>query len=103
MFKPHIQKLVRLQTSDNRDIKRGILLDRNERVENCNEITYRKIVRSISRFSINATPDIQNLYKNLSKFFKISKDHIYIGQGITELMSQIIFISATIYFCTTQS
>ena len=91
MFKPHIQKLVRLQTSENRDIKRGILLDRNERVENYNEITYRKIVRSISRFSINATPDIQNLYKNLSKFFKISKDHIYIGQGITELMSQIIF------------
>ena len=55
MFKPHIQKLVRLQTSENRDIKRGILLDRNERVENYNEITYRKIVRSISRFSINAT------------------------------------------------
>ena len=90
MFKPHIQKLVRLQTSENRDIKK-VLLDRNERVENYNEITYRKIVRSISRFSINATPDIQNLYKTLSKFFKISKDHIYIGQGITELMSQIIF------------
>ena len=64
MFKPHIQKLERLQTSENRDIKKGVLLDRNERVENFNEDTHRKIIKSISRFSINATPDIQNLYKN---------------------------------------
>ncbi len=91
MYKPHIQKLIRLQTSENRDIKKGVLLDRNERVENYNEITYKKIIKSISRFSINATPDIQNLYKSLSKTFKVSKDHIYLGQGITELMSQIIF------------
>ncbi len=91
MFKPHIQKLERLQTSENRDIKKGVLLDRNERVENFNEDTYRKIIKSISRFSINATPDIQNLYKNLSKFFNVNKSNIYIGQGITELMSQIIF------------
>ena len=91
MFKPHIQKLERLQTSENRDIKKGVLLDRNERVENFNEDTYRKIIKSISRFSINATPDIQNLYKNLSKFFNVNKNNIYIGQGITELMSQIIF------------
>ena len=40
MFKPHIQKLKRLQTSENRDIKKGVLLDRNERVENFNEDTY---------------------------------------------------------------
>ena len=91
MFKPHIQKLERLQTSENRDIKKGVLLDRNERVENFNEDTYRKIIKSISRFSINATPDIQNLYKNLSKFFNVNKSNIYIGKGITELMSQIIF------------
>ena len=91
MFKPHILKLERLQTSENRDIKKGVLLDRNERVENFNEVTYRKIIKSISRFSINATPDIQNLYKNLSKFFRVKKNNIYIGQGITELMSQIIF------------
>ena len=52
MFKPHIQKLERLQTSENRDIKKGVLLDRNERVENFNEDTYRKIIKSISRFSI---------------------------------------------------
>ena len=90
-FKTHINKLVRIQTSENRDIKKGVLLDRNERVENFDEGTYKKILKSISRYSINATPDIQDLYKLLSKTFKINKKNIYIGQGITELMSQIIF------------
>ena len=89
-FKNHINKLVRVQTSENRDIKNGILLDRNERVESFDNKTYKKILKSISRYSINATPDIQALYKKLSKTFKIKKENIYIGQGITELMSQII-------------
>ena len=61
MFKSHIQSLVRLQTSENRDIKKGVLLDRNERVENYNKETYRKIIKSICRFAINAPHDIQNL------------------------------------------
>ena len=90
-FKTHIDNLVRLQTSQNRDIERGVLLDRNERVENFDKQTFDKILKSISRFSINATPDVQDLYKSLSKTFKIKKENIYIGQGITELMSQIIF------------
>ena len=72
-FKNHINKLVRVQTSENRDIKNGILLDRNERVESFDNKTYKKILKSISRYSINATPDIQALYKKLSKTFKIKK------------------------------
>ena len=91
MLKPHIQKITRVQTSENRDVVNGTLLDRNERVESFNDKTYRSIIKNISRFSLNATPDIQNLYKNLSKFFRVKKNNIYIGQGITELMSQIIF------------
>ena len=50
-FKTHINKLVRIQTSENRDIKKGVLLDRNERVENFDEGTYKKILKSISRYS----------------------------------------------------
>ena len=90
-FKSHINKLVRLQTSQNRDIKNGVLLDRNERVDCFDKNTFKQIIKSISRFSINATPDIQGLYEKLSKTFKVKKENIYIGQGITELMSQIIF------------
>ena len=91
MLKPHIQKIIRVQTSENRDVVNGTLLDRNERVESFNDKTYRSIIKNISRFSLNATPDIQNLYKKISKLFKIKIYNIYIGQGITELMSHIIF------------
>ena len=91
MLKPHIQKIIRVQTSENRDVVNGTLLDRNERVESFNDKTYRSIIKNISRFSLNATPDIQNLYKKISKLFKIKIHNIYIGQGITELMSHIIF------------
>ena len=91
MLKPHIQKITRVQTSENRDVVNGTLLDRNERVESFNDKTYRSIIKNISRFSLNATPDIQNLYKKISKLFKIKIHNIYIGQGITELMSHIIF------------
>ena len=64
-FKTHIDNLVRVQTSQNRDIERGVLLDRNERLENFDKKTFDKILKSISRFSINATPDVQDLYKSL--------------------------------------
>jgi histidinol-phosphate aminotransferase len=90
-FKTNINSLVRVQTSENRDVINGTLLDRNERVESFNDKTYRSIIKNISRFSLNATPDIQNLYKKISKLFKVKKHNIYIGQGITELMSHIIF------------
>ena len=78
-FKSHINKLVRLQTSQNRDIKNGVLLDRNERVESFDKNTFKQIIKSISRFSINATPDIQGLYERLSKTFKVK--NIYIDPG----------------------
>lgn len=90
-FKSNINSLVRVQTSENRDVVNGLLLDRNERVESFNDNTYKSILKNISRFSLNATPDIQGLYKKISKFFKVKKENIYIGQGITELMSHLIF------------
>ena len=90
-LKSNRDSLIRVQTSENRDVVNGLLLDRNERVESFNDNTYKSILKNISRFSLNATPDIQNLYKKISKFFGIKKENIYIGQGITELMYHLIF------------
>ena len=90
-FKSNIDSLIRIQTSENRDVKNGVLLDRNERVESFDDKTYKSIFKNISKFSLNATPDIQDLYRKISKFFNIKRENIYIGQGITELMSHIIF------------
>tara|TARA_B100001996_G_scaffold369990_1_gene343979 strand:+ start:172 stop:1251 length:1080 start_codon:yes stop_codon:yes gene_type:complete len=90
-LKKHIQNLNRIQTSQNRDLKKGVLLDRNERVDYFDEKTFKKITKSISRFSLNATPDISQLYKQLANYHKISASNIYVAQGITEIMSHILF------------
>ena len=91
MFKKNIQDLVRVQTSQNRDIEKGIILDRNERVDSYNSQTFKKILNNISKNSLNATPDISSLYEKISKFHNLKKNNIYITQGITECMSHIMF------------
>ena len=90
-YKNHINSLTRLQTSLSRDVENGTLLDRNERVDYFNNKTFKKIISNISKFSLNATPDITNLYKQISKYHQKKASNIYIAQGITEIMSHILF------------
>ena len=91
MFKKHIVSLKRYQTSENRDVLNGIILDRNERADHYSQKEFNKILKEIPRYAINATPDITPLYKKLATFHKLRKENIYITQGITECMSQIIY------------
>ena len=72
-------------------MENGTLLDRNERVDYFNNKTFKKIISNISKFSLNATPDITNLYKQISKYHQKKASNIYIAQGITEIMSHILF------------
>ena len=90
-YKSHINNLIRLQTSLSRDIKNGTLLDRNERVDCFDNKTFKKIIGNISKFSLNATPDITNLYKQISNYHNLKVSNIYIAQGITEIISHILF------------
>ena len=91
LFKDHQNKLVRLQTSQNRDLKNGIILDRNERADSYNNLDFKKALNSFSINSFNATPDISALYKKIANLHKVKTNNIYITQGITECMSHVIF------------
>jgi len=91
MLKKHIESLVRIQTSLNRNIEKGIILDRNERVDLFDKTTFKKIIKSISKYSLSATPNISFLYEKISKFHGLKKNNIYITQGITECISHIMF------------
>jgi len=90
-FKSNIKKLNRIQTSQNRDLEKGIVLDRNERVDYFDQKTFSKITKNISRYSLNTTPDISSLYKKIAKFHQVKTNNIYVAQGITECMSHIMF------------
>ena len=46
-LKSNIDSLIRVQTSENRDVVNGLLLDRNERVESFNDNTYKSILKNI--------------------------------------------------------
>jgi histidinol-phosphate aminotransferase len=91
LFKRHINNLERLQTSQNRDLINGILLDRNERADSYSNLAFKKVLKSFSKNSFNATPDISQLYKVIASLHKLKTNNIYITQGITECMSHIIF------------
>jgi len=91
MFKKHIVSLKRYQTSENRDVLNGIILDRNERADHYSQKQFNEILKEIPKYAINATPDITPLYEKLASFHKLKKKNIYITQGITECMSQIIY------------
>lgn len=90
-FKQHIEKITRRQTSQNRDLLKGIMLDRNERVDFFEKKEFKKVVNNFALTSFNATPDISLLYKKIALSHNLNRDNIYITQGITECMAHIIF------------
>ena len=91
ILKKNINKLKRIQTSLNRNLEKGITLDRNEKVDYFSSKIHANVMRSISRHSLNTTPDITSLYEKIAKFHGQKKTNIYIAQGITECISQILF------------
>ena len=80
-FKIHQDRLVRLQTSQNRDLKKGIILDRNERADSYKSSDFKKALNSFSINSFNATPDISQLYKEIAKLHKVNRNNIYIKRS----------------------
>ena len=91
MFKKNIQNLTRIQTSQKRDVEKGIILDRNERADSYNLKDLKRVYSNFSKNSFNATPDVSKLYDKIANLHKLKESNIYITQGITECISHIIF------------
>ena len=91
IYKSNILNLKRVQTSVNRNLFKGLNLDRNERVDLFSEKIQKEIRSKLSKHIFNVTPDISSLYKNLARYLKIKVFNIYLTQGITEAIFQILF------------
>jgi len=83
-YKPHLVNLVRKKTSVGRDLDRGLCLDRNERVGNFPDNIIDDIYKNIPKSALSAYPDTDSLYKSIADWLKISKEKIYVTNGITE-------------------
>lgn len=84
MFKSHISRMQRYQTSEGRDLDNGIRLDRNEKVSNFPQNMLDKIWETFSGYSLSASPDSTSLYQKISETLNIDRDKIFITNGITE-------------------
>ena len=76
-FKKNIDNLVRKQTSQNRDIINGIVLDRNEKVSYFDNKTITSIKSELSKYDLNTIPETYSLYKAISKFHKTQTKNIF--------------------------
>ena len=84
LFKDHIKKLNRYQTSEGRDLESGLRLDRNERVSNLPEEVLKDIFSGFRPYALAAHPESDFLYDKISSHIGFSKEHIYITSGITD-------------------
>jgi histidinol-phosphate aminotransferase len=72
----------RLRIPENRDLDKGIRLNRNERVENFPKNLLEKIFKQAKNYDLGKYPDQELIYKHLSKYLKIKKQNILLSSGI---------------------
>ena len=90
--KKKINIISRIRILENRDLKKGIRLNRNERVENFEKNILLKIFKDSKDYDLGKYPDQSNIYDVLSKFLKLKKENILITSGIDGSIKNILEI-----------
>ena len=80
--RPTVNIVPRVRIAENRDLDKGIRLNRNERVENFDKKIYLKIFKSLKKYDLGKYPDQSEIYDTLSAYLKVSEDEILISSGI---------------------
>tara|TARA_Y100000590_G_scaffold470639_1_gene667265 strand:- start:4153 stop:5229 length:1077 start_codon:yes stop_codon:yes gene_type:complete len=78
----HLKNLKRFRVSEGRNLKLGLRLDRNEKVDNWPEDFINKVLESKPEGFFSMYPEITPLYKKLSEHLKVSDKQILITSGI---------------------
>ena len=77
-----VNTISRIRIQENRDLKNGIRLNRNERVENFEKNILLKIFKNSNLYDLGKYPDQSKIYKTLSKFLNQKEENIIITSGI---------------------
>jgi histidinol-phosphate aminotransferase len=78
----HLTKINRLRVSEGRDLKYGLRLDRNEKVDNWESGLIDKALKSKPECFNSTYPEITTLYKKLSDHLSVDESQILITSGI---------------------
>jgi histidinol-phosphate aminotransferase len=88
-FKPFLYNIKRVQNRSGRDLKNGLRLDRNERVDNFSDAILENILKNIPAYMFNTYPETCIFYKKLSKFSGFPENQLFLTEGITGAMKAI--------------
>ena len=80
--KKKINSISRIRIPENRDLKNGIRLNRNERVENFDKNIISKIFKKYKVYDLGKYPDQDKIYNSLSKFLRFKKENLLVSSGI---------------------
>jgi len=78
----HLKNIVRKRIPENRNLDKGLRLDRNERVSGWDKKIINKIFNGQPEYFLSIYPDLSNIYKKISKFNSIKESNILITSGI---------------------
>ena len=78
----HYKQIKRVRISENRNLKKGIRLNRNERVENFKKNILLKIFKKSKNYDLGKYHDQALIYKKLSHFLKLKENKILVTSGI---------------------
>ena len=78
----HLKNLKRFRIAEGRNLKKGLRLDRNEKVDLWPKNFIYNILKKKPDSFFSTYPEIVNLYKKISKFDKVKENQILITSGI---------------------
>ena len=90
IFEQQFNNIERIRIPENRDLKFGLRLNRNERVENFPKKLFHKIFSEIPNHALATYHDQNIIYNCLEDFFKISRSHFLITSGIDGAIKNIL-------------
>ena len=80
--KKKVNLISRIRIPENRDLKKGVRLNRNERVENFDTKIISKIFQKSQDYDLGKYPDQSRIYNILSKFLRLKEENLSITSGI---------------------
>ncbi|MAD48322.1 MAG: hypothetical protein CMQ53_03100 [Gammaproteobacteria bacterium] len=86
---PHLNKIKRLRIPENRDLSKGLRLNRNEKVEGWPKDFLINIYKSKPDYFMSIYPDLSSLYKKISIHDKVRESNILVTSGIDGAMKTI--------------
>ena len=92
MYNQHLINVKRMRVSEGRNLKIGLRLDRNEKVDLWPKTFVKDVLKNKPDSFFSTYPEIFNLYKKIAKFNQVSDDQVLIHSGIDEGIKNIFHL-----------